>query len=105
MAEPTDERTNTRARTPKMPGQPEFQRQLQSIEQLLGRIEGAADPSLRSSVRELVQLVMELHGAGVERILEVVYSTGEEGDNIIQRLGRDELVASLLVLHGLHPLD
>ena len=27
------------------------------------------------------------------------------GESVIQKLGRDELVASLLVLYGLHPLD
>jgi Fe-S cluster biogenesis protein NfuA len=87
-----------------MPGQPEFQQRLQSIERLLGEIEGAADPNLRASVQELVQLVMDLHGAGIERILELVRATGDEGDGLVHRLGRDELVASLLVLYGLHPL-
>jgi Fe-S cluster biogenesis protein NfuA len=87
-----------------MPGQPEFQQRLQSIERLLGEIEGAADPNLRASVQELVQLVMDLHGAGIERILELVRATGDEGDSLVHKLGRDELVASLLVLYGLHPL-
>jgi Fe-S cluster biogenesis protein NfuA len=88
-----------------MPGQQEFQRRLQSIEQLLGRIEAAADPNLRTTVQELVQLVMDLHGAGLERILELTVAAGDGGANIIQKLGRDELVSSVLVLHGLHPLD
>jgi Fe-S cluster biogenesis protein NfuA len=87
-----------------MPGQPEFQPRLQSIERLLGEIEGAADPNLRASVQELVQLVMDLHGAGMERILELVRATGDEGDDLVHKLGRDDLVASLLVLYGLHPL-
>jgi Fe-S cluster biogenesis protein NfuA len=87
-----------------MPGQPEFQQRLQSIERLLGEIEGAADPNLRASVQELVQLVMDLHGAGIERILELVRATGDEGDGLVHKLGRDNLVASLLVLYGLHPL-
>jgi Fe-S cluster biogenesis protein NfuA len=88
-----------------MPGQPEFQQRLQSIERLLGEIEAAADPNLRASVQELVQLVMDLHGAGIERILELIRATGDGGDSTVQKLGRDELVASLLVLYGLHPLD
>jgi Fe-S cluster biogenesis protein NfuA len=88
-----------------MPGQPEFQRRLQSIEQLLGKIEAVADPNLRTTVRELVQSVMDLHGAGLERMLELIHASGEGGENIIQKLGRDEQVASLLVLYGLHPLD
>jgi len=86
-----------------MPAQPEFQQRLQSIEQLLGKIEGAADPNLRTAVQELVQLVMDLHGAGLDRVLELIRATGDGSENIIQKLGRDDLVASLLVLHGLHP--
>src|SRR5271154_7596249 len=88
-----------------MPAQPEFQQRLQSIERLLGEIESAADPSLRSSVQELVQLVMDLHGAGIERMLELVRAAGDAGETITQKLGRDDLVASLLVLYGLHPVD
>ena len=55
-----------------MPAQPEFQQRLESIEELLGKIEAAADPSLRTTVQELVQLVMDLHGAGLERMLELI---------------------------------
>jgi hypothetical protein len=88
-----------------MPAQPEFQQRLESIEQLLGAIEAAADPNVRTQVRELVQLVMDLHGAGLERILELIRSPGEGGETLVQKLGRDDLVTSLLVLYGLHPLD
>jgi len=87
-----------------MPGQAEFQQRLQSIERLLGEIEGAADPNLRATVQELVQLVMDLHGAGIERMLELIRATGDGGESAVQKLGRDELVASLLVLYGLHPV-
>ena len=65
---------------------------------LLGEIEAAADPNLRTTVQELVQLVMDLHGAGLERMLELIRATGDGGESIIQKLGRDDLVASLLVL-------
>ena len=47
---------------------------------------------------------MELHGAGLERILEIVSSTGgDAGAVLLQSLAHDELVSSLLVLYGLHP--
>lgn len=88
-----------------MPGKPEFQRWLESIEELIRKIESAADSSLRTTAQELVQLVMELHGAGLERMLEIIRGTGGPGEVAIERLGQDELVSSLLVLYGLHPLD
>lgn len=87
-----------------MPAQPDFQQRLQSIERLLAEIE-SADPALRTAVQQLVQLVMDLHGSGLERVLQLISATGDGGDRTIQALSRDELVGSLLILHGLHPVD
>jgi Fe-S cluster biogenesis protein NfuA len=88
-----------------MPHQPDFQKRLKSIESLLGEIEAGADPNLRARVQELVQLVMDLHGAGLERMLELIQGPGDSGEILVQKLGRDQLVASLLVLYGLHPIN
>jgi Fe-S cluster biogenesis protein NfuA len=88
-----------------MVAQAEFQQRLKSIEQLTQEIESTADPALRATVQELVRLVMDLHGAGLERMLEVIRAPGDGGEVLIHKLGRDELVASLLVLYGLHPLN
>ena len=86
-----------------MPVAAEFQQRLKAIEQLLGEIETAADPSLRAGVQQLMQLVMDLHGAAFERMLEMIRAGGPEGEQTVARLGGDELVSSLLVLYGLHP--
>jgi len=83
----------------------EFQQRLQKIEGLVRAIESAADPNVRASAVELMQSLMELHGAGIERMMEVVFDAGAAGDEIIDRLADDDLVASLLLLYGLHPLD
>ena len=88
-----------------MPGNPDLQRRLASIEELLRTVDSAADPSLRTNVRELVELVMNLHGAGLERMLELTRAAGEPGEAVLQKMGRDEVAGSLLVLHGLHPLS
>jgi hypothetical protein len=86
-----------------MTGTPEFQQRLESIEIVIQQIEAASDPNVRTAARELVQLVMELHGAGLERILEILRSGGESGQSLLGNLGRDDMVSSLLVLYGLHP--
>jgi Fe-S cluster biogenesis protein NfuA len=88
-----------------MAPQADFQQRLKSIETLLGEIDASADPNLRARVQELVQLVMDLHGAGLERLLELIRAPGDGGEILIDKLGRDDLVASLLILYGLHPLD
>jgi hypothetical protein len=90
-----------------MTGTVEFQQRLETIEVVIRQIEASGDPSVRTAARELMQLVMELHGAGLERILEILRSAGESGQScqcLIGSLGRDDMVSSLLVLYGLHPL-
>jgi Fe-S cluster biogenesis protein NfuA/nitrite reductase/ring-hydroxylating ferredoxin subunit len=86
-----------------MPASNEVQSQLKSIEALVHRIENASDPALSATAKELVQLLMELHGAGFERMLEIVNQKAASGPSIIEALGRDDLVRSLLLLYGLHP--
>jgi Fe-S cluster biogenesis protein NfuA/nitrite reductase/ring-hydroxylating ferredoxin subunit len=57
----------------------------------------------RERAEELVRLVVDLYGAGLERLLEIVYDTGRLDDELLDRLAADDLVASLLTVHGLHP--
>ena len=83
----------------------EFQQRIQKIEALVHKIESLVDPAARASALELFQLVMDLHGASVERMMNIVFEAGEPGQAIIDNLGRDDLVGSLLLLYGLHPLD
>jgi hypothetical protein len=84
----------------------EFQERVGRIDELVRKLESSRDPTLRETARDLVQSLMELHGAGLERILEIVSSTGgEAGAVLIKSLAHDELVSSLLVLYGLHPED
>lgn len=83
----------------------EFQERAARIEGLVQKLESAADPALRATARELVQCLMELHGTGIERILEIASTAPEAGAGLLESLGHDELVSSLLVLYGLHPED
>jgi hypothetical protein len=88
-----------------MTGTPEFQQRLESIEEVIRQIEATSDPNVRTAARELVQLVMELHGSGLERIIEILRSNGDSGQSVLGSMGRDDMVSSLLVLYGLHPLS
>jgi Fe-S cluster biogenesis protein NfuA len=88
-----------------MANESELQRRMRQIEGLVEEIQSGADPAFRDRAVKLVELLLELHGAGLDRILELVAETGPAGDATIDRFLRDPLVASLLLLHGLHPVD
>ena len=83
----------------------DLQQRVTSIENLVNRLEGSTDPSVTSAARDLMKAVMDLHGSSIERMLEIIHDSGEPGKSIIERLGRDELVQSILLLYGLHPRD
>ena len=83
----------------------EVERETGRIEELVRKLESAADPDLLATAQELVRSLMELYGAGLERITEIVVSKGEAGREILDQFGRDELVGNLLAANGLHPLD
>ena len=83
----------------------DFQARVLGIGGLLHELETIVDPAARATARQLVQLLMELHGAALERMLEIVFDSGAAGQPLIETLGEDPLVSSLLVLYGLHPHD
>ncbi len=59
----------------------------------------------RERAEELVRLVADLYGAGLERVLTIVHDAGHLDDHVLAELAADDLVASLLIVHGLHPYD
>lgn len=69
------------------------------------QLEDSADPETRNAAFRLMEAVLELHGLGLEKMMEIVFDTGETGNAAIRRFAGDSLVSSLLVLHGLHPDD
>jgi Fe-S cluster biogenesis protein NfuA/nitrite reductase/ring-hydroxylating ferredoxin subunit len=54
--------------------------------------------------QQLVREVVGLYGAGLERIVRMAGDPGPER-GLVERLATDDLVASLLLVHGLHPHD
>ncbi len=88
-----------------MPDDKDFQEKVQRIGGLVHELDSIVDPAARASAKELVQLLLDLHATGLERIMEMVAKNDDRGQQIIDDLGSDPLVSSLLVLYGLHPLD
>lgn len=81
----------------------EFQEKMQRVEALIEKIEASTDSELRSSATELIQTLMDFHSAGIERMMDLTAKAGAAGYAIFDDFARDDLVAALLVLYGLHP--
>jgi Fe-S cluster biogenesis protein NfuA len=87
------------------PNDREFRKRMGRIETLIQEVERFPDAGARGHTQEIVRALLDLHGAGLERILEHLAAAGDTGLAMIDSLARDELVESLLLLYGLHPLD
>jgi Fe-S cluster biogenesis protein NfuA len=70
------------------------------IEQALDELHSTADPRTINLAEELVRLVSELYGAGFARAVEL---TREHSPALLSAFVEDELLASLLLVQGLHP--
>jgi Fe-S cluster biogenesis protein NfuA/nitrite reductase/ring-hydroxylating ferredoxin subunit len=77
---------------------------VERIDELVLRLETGPDADVRSTATELIQALMEFHGAGLERLLAIVRASPAP-DATMDQLAQDELVRSLLLLYGLHPVD
>jgi Fe-S cluster biogenesis protein NfuA/nitrite reductase/ring-hydroxylating ferredoxin subunit len=81
----------------------ELRERVGRIESLLEEIESFEDPEARAKTAEMVQILLELYGEGLGRIVESVGRLG--GEDLKDELLGDELITHLLLLHGLHPVD
>lgn len=70
------------------------------IEQLLDKLRATAPPRTYDQAEEVLRLVTDLYGGALARVLALATSVAPA---LVDDLVRDDLVASLLVVHGLHP--
>jgi Fe-S cluster biogenesis protein NfuA/nitrite reductase/ring-hydroxylating ferredoxin subunit len=71
------------------------------VEGLLAQLRRQGGEHAAETGEELVRLLVEYYGAGLERVVEIV--AAEDGQ-LVERLADDPLVESQLILHGLHPV-
>ncbi|MEU6310918.1 hypothetical protein [Streptomyces sp. NPDC047014] len=69
------------------------------VEEILDALAATGSRESCAAAEELVRVLMEFYGAGLARI------AGTLGEAPLAALAEDELVASLLSLHHLHPED
>ncbi len=72
------------------------------VERRLEELESLPDSLAREKSMDAVRALLELYGAGLERIVDEI-AVRDDGE-LAEALAGDELVAHLLLLHGLHPV-
>lgn len=89
----------------------EHQRKAERIETLLQEVAAFGDPCARTTTEELLQALLDMYGDALARTLELTVEYVQKqypqasDDGLMEALAGDELVGSLLLLHGLHPVD
>jgi Fe-S cluster biogenesis protein NfuA/nitrite reductase/ring-hydroxylating ferredoxin subunit len=74
------------------------------VQELTADLEAAGELAPRALAEELVSVVVQMYGAGLERIADILAESGEAGAAIRDALAADGLVASLLLIHDLYPV-
>lgn len=82
----------------------EFHAHTEKLERLLQQVNDLRDEEAQSVALQLMQAIMDLHGAALSRITEVLASSGETARHALAIVADDPLVCGLLVLYGIHPL-
>ena len=57
----------------------DFRADMQRIGGLVQEIESIADPAVRATTKDLMQSLMDLHGAALEKALDIVAEAGDPG--------------------------
>jgi Fe-S cluster biogenesis protein NfuA len=83
----------------------ENQDRAERIETLIQEISAFSDPQARATTEELIQALLDMYGEGLHRILELTSQSEVGGSTLIEELANDDLIGSLFMLHGLHPID
>jgi Fe-S cluster biogenesis protein NfuA/nitrite reductase/ring-hydroxylating ferredoxin subunit len=85
-------------------GQDQAGELVERVQELQGALDAAPDSAMRELAEELVSCVVQMYGMGLERITGAMHDAGEEGERLAAELAEDPLVATLLLIHDLHPV-
>jgi Fe-S cluster biogenesis protein NfuA len=83
-----------------MPAAPDLRATGDRLERMLEELEAACDAVTYERVAGVLRAVVDLYGAGLAQVMEIVSKRAPE---VLEDFATDELLASLLVVHGLHP--
>ena len=75
------------------------------MDHLIGEIHDLVDPAAWQRIQRVMRCTVELYGQALRHALDHARAAGVEPGQFDALIGHDELLASLLVLHGLHPVS
>jgi Fe-S cluster biogenesis protein NfuA/nitrite reductase/ring-hydroxylating ferredoxin subunit len=77
---------------------------VERVQDLQAALEACDESVPRGLAEDLMSAVVQMYGAGLERILAMLLEAGADGERIAGLLADDPLVATLLLIHDLHPV-
>jgi Fe-S cluster biogenesis protein NfuA/nitrite reductase/ring-hydroxylating ferredoxin subunit len=77
---------------------------LERVQELQERLDVTGDPATRRIADDLIAALVQMYGAGLGRILDHLFAAGEEGERIAVGLADEPFLATLLLIHDLHPV-
>lgn len=83
----------------------EVPKHAREIERIIREVESITDPDLREKIALLVDSLLSFHSSGIGRLMQIVAAEGNEATSLLDQIAGDRVVASLLLLYGVHPLS
>jgi Fe-S cluster biogenesis protein NfuA/nitrite reductase/ring-hydroxylating ferredoxin subunit len=77
---------------------------VERVQDLQAQLESSSYSATRELAEELVSAVVQMYGAGLERMVEMLFESGSEGERVAASFAGDPLVSTLLLIHDLHPV-
>jgi Fe-S cluster biogenesis protein NfuA/nitrite reductase/ring-hydroxylating ferredoxin subunit len=77
---------------------------LAHVQDLQEQVESAGELVATDVAQELVSALVEMYGLALARIATSLSGAGEHGEGILAGLAEDPLIATLLLVHDLHPI-
>ncbi len=77
---------------------------VERVAALQAALDACGESVPRGLAEELVSGVVQMYGAGLERVVRTLLEAGPDGERLAASLPDDPLVATLLLIHDLHPV-
>ncbi|HTE62642.1 MAG TPA: NifU family protein [Solirubrobacteraceae bacterium] len=78
---------------------------MERVQALTAQLDEVQDFQARAVAEELVASIVQLYGAGLERIFDALGQDEASAAQVRDLLVEDGVVASLMLIHGLYPVD